>query len=206
MWWTRGSVLLVLLCLPPPTMCCCMSFNVDHSKTFPEKNRRSQLFFARTGCLGVRLVVVVVVEVLAPGWADDRVQGYHPRLVPASCSLVRGGTMNAGRVIGSVFDRSRDWWCWVTATNGWRSWCILFLLDGALQYVHNRLLFDLTFFFQAEDGIRDCLLSRGLGDVYKRQICWQFFWHNWIFFKEHKAAESVFGFVKAAWLGFFWRA
>ena len=23
--------------------------------------------------------------------------------------------------------------------------------------------------FQAEDGIRDCLLSRGLGDVYKRQ-------------------------------------
>ena len=23
---------------------------------------------------------------------------------------------------------------------------------------------------QAEDGIRDCLLSRGLGDVYKRQI------------------------------------
>ena len=27
------------------------------------------------------------------------------------------------------------------------------------------------FFFQAEDGIRDCLLSRGLGDVYKRQAC-----------------------------------
>ena len=26
------------------------------------------------------------------------------------------------------------------------------------------------FFFQAEDGIRDCLLSRGLGDVYKRQL------------------------------------
>ena len=26
------------------------------------------------------------------------------------------------------------------------------------------------FFFQAEDGIRDCLLSRGLGDVYKRQF------------------------------------
>ena len=29
------------------------------------------------------------------------------------------------------------------------------------------LLFD--FFFQAEDGIRDFCLSRGLGDVYKRQ-------------------------------------
>ena len=27
-----------------------------------------------------------------------------------------------------------------------------------------------VFFFQAEDGIRDCLLSRGLGDVYKRQF------------------------------------
>eukprot|EP00828_Plagiopyla_frontata_P016973 TRINITY_DN22159_c0_g1_i1.p1 TRINITY_DN22159_c0_g1~~TRINITY_DN22159_c0_g1_i1.p1 ORF type:complete len:158 (-),score=12.21 TRINITY_DN22159_c0_g1_i1:29-502(-) len=28
----------------------------------------------------------------------------------------------------------------------------------------------LFFFFQAEDGIRDFCLSRGLGDVYKRQI------------------------------------
>ena len=29
------------------------------------------------------------------------------------------------------------------------------------------------FFFQAEDGIRDLVRSRGLGDVYKRQ---QLFW------------------------------
>ena len=28
---------------------------------------------------------------------------------------------------------------------------------------------DIFFFFQAEDGIRDFCLSRGLGDVYKRQ-------------------------------------
>ena len=28
----------------------------------------------------------------------------------------------------------------------------------------------LFFFFQAEDGIRDLVRSRGLGDVYKRQI------------------------------------
>ena len=28
------------------------------------------------------------------------------------------------------------------------------------------------FFFQAEDGIRDLVRSRGLGDVYKRQIFW----------------------------------
>ena len=31
-------------------------------------------------------------------------------------------------------------------------------------------LYDLVlFFFQAEDGIRDLVRSRGLGDVYKRQ-------------------------------------
>ena len=29
--------------------------------------------------------------------------------------------------------------------------------------------FVLVFFFQAEDGIRDLVRSRGLGDVYKRQ-------------------------------------
>ena len=30
-------------------------------------------------------------------------------------------------------------------------------------------MFDVSFFFQAEDGIRDLVRSRGLGDVYKRQ-------------------------------------
>ena len=30
------------------------------------------------------------------------------------------------------------------------------------------------FFFQAEDGIRDAQESRGLGDVYKRQLYWLF--------------------------------
>jgi len=29
------------------------------------------------------------------------------------------------------------------------------------------------FFFQAEDGIRDLVRSRGLGDVYKRQKRWK---------------------------------
>ena len=29
---------------------------------------------------------------------------------------------------------------------------------------------DSDFFFQAEDGIRDLIRSRGLGDVYKRQL------------------------------------
>ena len=32
------------------------------------------------------------------------------------------------------------------------------------------LFFFLSFFFQAEDGIRDLVRSRGLGDVYKRQV------------------------------------
>ena len=32
------------------------------------------------------------------------------------------------------------------------------------------LLLLLLFFFQAEDGIRDLVRSRGLGDVYKRQL------------------------------------
>ena len=32
-----------------------------------------------------------------------------------------------------------------------------------------RLCIDIIFFFQAEDGIRDLVRSRGLGDVYKRQ-------------------------------------
>ena len=33
-----------------------------------------------------------------------------------------------------------------------------------------RLSFGSFFFFQAEDGIRDLVRSRGLGDVYKRQV------------------------------------
>ena len=31
----------------------------------------------------------------------------------------------------------------------------------------------IVFFFQAEDGIRDLVRSRGLGDVYKRQVVLQ---------------------------------
>ena len=32
------------------------------------------------------------------------------------------------------------------------------------------ILCSIIFFFQAEDGIRDLVRSRGLGDVYKRQL------------------------------------
>ena len=35
--------------------------------------------------------------------------------------------------------------------------------------IFNRYVLVVVFFFQAEDGIRDLVRSRGLGDVYKRQ-------------------------------------
>ena len=44
--------------------------------------------------------------------------------------------------------------------------CVWFFGDGTL-YSYKYYIF---FFFQAEDGIRDLVRSRGLGDVYKRQI------------------------------------
>ena len=40
----------------------------------------------------------------------------------------------------------------------------------ASQSFRNRLR--VIFFFQAEDGIRDLVRSRGLGDVYKRQVAY----------------------------------
>ena len=44
------------------------------------------------------------------------------------------------------------------------------------------MMFNFCFFFQAEDGIRDLVRSRGLGDVYKRQlIILIFFLHTKIF-------------------------
>ena len=42
--------------------------------------------------------------------------------------------------------------------------------EGSTYYHRKILVFCyLFFFFQAEDGIRDLVRSRGLGDVYKRQ-------------------------------------
>ena len=46
-----------------------------------------------------------------------------------------------------------------------RDVCYVRIVDG---FGHDQLL--CLFFFQAEDGIRDLVRSRGLGDVYKRQI------------------------------------
>ena len=50
----------------------------------------------------------------------------------------------------------------------------LFLVMAVSNMLHNSFFF--FFFFQAEDGIRDLVRSRGLGDVYKRpdhkRLCW----------------------------------
>ena len=43
--------------------------------------------------------------------------------------------------------------------------CLYFLLVSCLC-----VCVVIVFFFQAEDGIRDLVRSRGLGDVYKRQV------------------------------------
>ena len=43
------------------------------------------------------------------------------------------------------------------------------LLFGVLFSIRSTLYTSCILFFQAEDGIRDLVRSRGLGDVYKRQ-------------------------------------
>ena len=43
-------------------------------------------------------------------------------------------------------------------------------MRGKMSVSGDVSVFLCNFFFQAEDGIRDLVRSRGLGDVYKRQI------------------------------------
>ena len=45
---------------------------------------------------------------------------------------------------------------------------LMFVQKTGIKYRYSALSFSF-FFFQAEDGIRDLVRSRGLGDVYKRQ-------------------------------------
>ena len=52
-------------------------------------------------------------------------------------------------------------YCWLVDT-------VCLLLSNGI--VRDRLVYYRIFFFQAEDGIRDLVRSRGLGDVYKRQL------------------------------------
>ena len=51
--------------------------------------------------------------------------------------------------------------------------CILFVVFSCVNLLY------CFFFFQAEDGIRDLVRSRGLGDVYKRQV--EFYLNEFIF-------------------------
>ena len=44
------------------------------------------------------------------------------------------------------------------------------LMVGRSLLKRRKRSYVLCFFFQAEDGIRDLVRSRGLGDVYKRQV------------------------------------
>ena len=46
--------------------------------------------------------------------------------------------------------------------------CVLLRFSSTSNFLYFFLVF--FFFFQAEDGIRDAQESRGLGDVYKRQV------------------------------------
>ena len=46
---------------------------------------------------------------------------------------------------------------------------MVYIGHSVLWCVEWRFVLSCVFFFQAEDGIRDLVRSRGLGDVYKRQ-------------------------------------
>ena len=46
----------------------------------------------------------------------------------------------------------------------------IILSDSFIIFICFFFFYFLFFFFQAEDGIRDLVRSRGLGDVYKRQV------------------------------------
>ena len=50
------------------------------------------------------------------------------------------------------------------------AWLVIHSFVPVVESPAVMLLCFVCFFFQAEDGIRDLVRSRGLGDVYKRQI------------------------------------
>eukprot|EP00658_Telonema_sp_P-2_P066940 TRINITY_DN558_c0_g1_i3.p1 TRINITY_DN558_c0_g1~~TRINITY_DN558_c0_g1_i3.p1 ORF type:complete len:212 (-),score=39.84 TRINITY_DN558_c0_g1_i3:376-1011(-) len=71
------------------------------------------------------------------------------------------------------------------------------LYDSSILSRYNRrtrslFLIFFFFFFQAEDGIRDAQESRGLGDVYKRQV-------NPSCFVESDSTASMAGGLQRAW-------
>ena len=61
------------------------------------------------------------------------------------------------------------WWLLLLLLYGTDELCDSVFLCLLFDYVTGFHLLVVFFFFQAEDGIRDLVRSRGLGDVYKRQ-------------------------------------
>ena len=75
-----------------------------------------------------------------------------------------------------------------------KSYVVVDAVDFSFSSSMTTSLLFLFFFFQAEDGIRDFCLSRGLGDVYKRQTM-RMAWNsglNWKKENSHDAAKNFF--------------
>ena len=73
--------------------------------------------------------------------------------------------------------------------------CVIVCMRDGLEYmVYETAICVCCFFFQAEDGIRDLVRSRGLGDVYKRQDDNR---QQWVAFQESADGQS-FGHKKGA--------
>ena len=69
--------------------------------------------------------------------------------------------------------------------------------EFSMYVVAVRLEFQvLAFFFQAEDGIRDLVRSRGLGDVYKRQL----FMSLLFFLSDSQASTYIYTLSWSEWV------
>ena len=86
-------------------------------------------------------------------------------------SLLRGINIEVAIVL---LQNSEDRYSVIIRRPSLSFYCLLYTSDAAddMQCVDlgGRRIIKKIFFFQAEDGIRDTDRSRGLGDVYKRQI------------------------------------
>ena len=90
-------------------------------------------------------------------------EGFSTDIIPACETWFRAGQKD--RVYNDKYD---GYFC------NRRKGCLLYTSDAAddMQCVDlgGRRIIKKKNFFQAEDGIRDVERSRGLGDVYKRQV------------------------------------
>ena len=76
------------------------------------------------------------------------------------------------RTLGSGNKDKWTWSAWVKKHSNGSILPLFHADDGSTNYYTHISFHDTDqLFFQAEDGIRDLVRSRGLGDVYKRQFC-----------------------------------